>query len=75
MREDLIHIQDNKAVPSGYAKTITEFKNLTVEELAFIYFIEDHKSPFSVYEREQRIIEVKNSIFGEKKKWKPSAEG
>ena len=74
MREDLIHIQDNKAVPSGYAKTITEFKNLTVEELAFIYFIEDHKSPFSVYEREQRIIEVKNSIFGEKKKWKPSAE-
>ena len=49
MREDLIHIQDNKAVPSGYAKTITEFKNLTVEELAFIYFIEDHKSPFSVY--------------------------
>ena len=32
----------------------------------------DHKSPFAVYEWDQRNIEVKNSIFGEKKKWKPS---
>tara|TARA_R100000008_G_C3529249_1_gene138342 strand:- start:179 stop:694 length:516 start_codon:yes stop_codon:yes gene_type:complete len=74
MREDLIHIKDNKAVPSGYAKTIAEFKNLTVEELAFIYFVEDHRSPFSVYEKDQRITEVKNSIFGEKKKWIPSTK-
>ena len=74
MREDLIHIKDNKAVPSGYAKTIAEFKNLTVEELAFIYFVEDHRSPFSVYEKDQRITEVKNSIFGEKKKWTPSTK-
>jgi hypothetical protein len=34
----------------------------------------DHKSPFSVYEWDQRIIEVKNSIFGENKKWKPSSK-
>ena len=32
----------------------------------------DHKSPFAVYEWDQRNIEVKNSIFGEKKKWTPS---
>ena len=74
MKDELIHIVDNKAAPSAYAKTVLEFKDLATEELAFIYFMEDHKSPFSVYGREQRIIEVKNSIFGEKKKWKPSAK-
>ena len=72
LNDELIHIVDNKAAPSAYAKTVLEFKDLATEELAFIYFMEDHKSPFSVYGREQRIIEVKNSIFGEKKKWKPS---
>ena len=71
---ELIYIADNKATPSSYAKTILDFKDLDTKELAFIYFIEDHRSPFSVYEREQRIIEVKNSIFGEKIKWQPSAK-
>tara|TARA_R100001198_G_scaffold90585_1_gene67966 strand:+ start:409 stop:930 length:522 start_codon:yes stop_codon:yes gene_type:complete len=74
LKDDLIHIKDNRAVPSAYSKTISEFKNLKTEELAFIYFVEDHKSPFSVYERDQRIIEVKNSIFGEKSKWTPSTK-
>jgi len=72
MRHDLIHIIDNKATPSAYALTIIEFKILNPDELAFVYFMIDHRSPFSVYEWEQRIIEVKNSIFGDKKKWKPS---
>ena len=72
MGDDLIHIVDNNIVPSVYSKTIQEFKDLNTEELAFIYFTVDHRSPFSVYEWEQRIIEVKNSIFGEKKKWTPS---
>ena len=72
MRHDLIHIVDNVAVPTAYTKTITEFKDLSPEELAFVYFTVDHRSPFSVYEWEQRIIEVKNSIFGENKKWKAS---
>ena len=72
LSNELIYIVDNKATPSSYSKTILEFKDLSVEELAFIYFIEDHKSPFSVYERDQRTIEVKNSIFGEKNKWVPS---
>ncbi len=72
MREDLIYINDGKAIPSSYTTTILEFKGLTATELAFVYFMVDHKSPFSVYEWDQRIIEVKNSIFGEKKKWYPS---
>ena len=72
MKNDLIYINDNKAIPSSYAMTILEFKNLSTEELAFVYFMIDHRSPFSVYEWEQRLIEVKNSIFGEKNKWKPS---
>tara|TARA_Y100001963_G_scaffold115377_1_gene160181 strand:+ start:279 stop:794 length:516 start_codon:yes stop_codon:yes gene_type:complete len=74
MKHDLIHIVDNVAVPSVYAKTIKEFEELKAEELAFVYFTVDHRSPFSVYEWNQRVIEVKNSIFGEKKKWTPSVK-
>ena len=74
MRHDLIHVVDNVAVLSAYSKTVKEFKDLKAEELAFVYFNVDHRSPFSVYEWDQRIIEVKNSIFGEKNKWKPSAK-
>jgi len=72
MQHDLIYIKDNQAVPSSYTMTILEFKKLSTEELSFVYFMVDHRSPFSVYEWDQRIIEVKNSIFGEKKKWSPS---
>ena len=75
LRDDLIHIVNNKAVLSGYALTIIEFKTLTVQELAFVYFTMDHKSPFSVYEWEQRVIEVKNSIFGHDNTFKPSSKG
>tara|TARA_R100000808_G_scaffold23431_1_gene52008 strand:+ start:560 stop:1081 length:522 start_codon:yes stop_codon:yes gene_type:complete len=74
LKDDLLHINDNKAVPSSYALTIKEFKNLSIDELAFVYFMVDHRSPFSVYEWEQRNIEVKNSIFGEKSKFKPSTK-
>ena len=74
MREDLIYIDDGKAIPSAYAITILEFKGLTTIELAFVYFMVDHRSPFSVYEWDQRSIEVINSIFGDKKKWSPSVK-
>tara|TARA_R110001592_G_scaffold129419_3_gene341938 strand:+ start:8067 stop:8582 length:516 start_codon:yes stop_codon:yes gene_type:complete len=74
MRDDLIYINDNIAIPSPYALTITEFKGLSTSELAFVYFMVDHKSPFSIYEWEQRVSEVKNSIFGDKKKWTASKE-
>ena len=72
MRHDLINIVDNVASPTAYTLTIKEFKDLSVEELSFVYFMVDHSSPFAIYEWDQREIEVKNSIFGEKKKWKPS---
>ena len=74
MTNNLIYIEDNKVILSVYATTILEFKSLQPEELSFVYFMVDHKSPFSVYDWDQRIIEVKNSIFGEKKKWKPSVK-
>ena len=74
LSDNLIHIKDNKAIPSAYTLTVKEFKSLTGEELAFVYFMIDHRSPFSVYEWKQRTIEVKNSIFGEKKKWSPSSK-
>ena len=74
LNTDLIYINDNKAVPSAYALTILEFKELSTTELAFVYFMIDYRSPFSIYEEDQRIIEVKNSIFGEKKKWIPSTK-
>ena len=74
MREDLIHIDSGKAIPSAYSTTILEFKGLSALELSFVYFMVDHRSPFSIYEWDQRSIEVINSIFGEKKKWVPSAK-
>ena len=74
MKTELIYIDNGKAVPSSYALTILEFKELSTIELSFVYFMVDHKSPFSIYEWDQRIIEVKNSIFDEKKKWTPSAK-
>jgi len=74
MIQDLIHIDNNKTILSAYALSILEFKSLTAEELSFVYFIVDHRSPFAVYEWKQRIIEVKNSIFGEKNKFKPSSK-
>lgn len=72
LNNDLIYIDNDKAIPSAYSLTILEFKDLTLEELSFVYFMVDHRSPFSVYEWKQRSIEVKTSIFGEKKKWTPS---
>ena len=57
LKDDLIHINNNKGIPSAYALSIKEFKDLTVKELAFIYFTIDHRSPFSIYEWDQRIIE------------------
>tara|TARA_R100000900_G_scaffold105333_3_gene81775 strand:+ start:1505 stop:2026 length:522 start_codon:yes stop_codon:yes gene_type:complete len=73
-QDDLIYIKDNRAIPTAYAKQIIEFKKLSASELAFVYFMVDHRSPFAVYGWEQRIIEVKNSIFGEKNKFTPSAK-
>ena len=34
MKDELIHIVDNKGIPSSYALSIKEFKDLKVDELA-----------------------------------------
>lgn len=74
LKNDLLIINDNVAVPSAYALTILEFKQLNSKELAFVYFMVDHRSPFSVYEWDQRILEVQTSIFDNKNKWKVSSK-
>ena len=74
LKDDLLYINDNKVVPSAYILTIKEFKDLSINELSFVYCMSDHRSPFAVYEWEQRIIEAKKSIFGEKNKFKPSTK-
>ena len=56
LKDDLIHIVDGKAVPSSYSLTIQEFQGLKTEELGYVYFMVDHRSPFSVYEWAQREI-------------------
>jgi hypothetical protein len=74
LKNDLLIINDNVAVPSAYALTILEFKQLNSKELAFVYFMVDHRSPFSVYEWDQRILEVQTSIFDNINKWKVSSK-
>ena len=58
LAQDLITIVDNKAVASVYTKSIKEFKSLSEKDLAYIYFMADYRSPFSVYDWEQRKVEV-----------------
>ena len=77
---ELLIIKDNVAVPSPYVLTVTEFaelvkrgKDKAVKELAYIFFMCDHHSPFSVYDEDKRCEEVKLSVFGESK-WKADSK-
>ena len=73
LQDDLLYIKEGNIVyPSPYTCTILEFKDLTSKELAFVYFMTDHRSAYSVYEWDQREIEVKTSVFGDTSKWSPS---
>jgi len=73
LQDDLLYVKEGNIVhASPYARTVLEFKDLKTKELAFVYFMVDHRSPYAVYEWEQRVEEVKISIFGLEKKWKPS---
>jgi len=78
---DLLTISDNVAVPSPYVLKIEEFSKLvnrdkskgkdkSTKELAYVYFVCDHNSPFAVYDEDRRPSEVKLSVFGESK-WAP----
>ena len=72
INKELLEIVDNKGVPSPYTKTIKEFKNLDYKCLAYVYFMVDYRSPYSVYEYTERKQEIINSIFD--KKWNPTSE-
>jgi uncharacterized protein YfkK (UPF0435 family) len=69
---ELLTISDNKVIPSAYTLTIPEFKNISLLELAYVYYMCDHKSPFSVYEEDRRSEEVSKSVF--KKTYKISSK-
>jgi|TARA_R110002012_G_scaffold321747_1_gene551176 hypothetical protein len=51
---DLITVSNNVVIPSTYALTINEFKGLKGQELSAIYFYADHRSPYAVYDEEER---------------------
>ena len=60
---ELLEIVDNVAVPSPYAKSILEFKDLNAKELAYVYFMCDHRSPYAVYDLEARHDEVTLGVY------------
>ena len=70
LNKDLLEIVNNQGVPTPYTKTIKEFKELDSKSLAYVYFMVDYRSPYSVYEYAERQLEIKNSIFD--KKWSPT---
>lgn len=77
---ELLTINDNVAIPSPYVLTVLEFKALVnrgakdkaAKELAYVFFMCDHKSPYAMYADDQRKTEVKESVFG-KNKWEPDS--
>ena len=70
---DLLTVSNYIVIPDSYTLTIKEFKDLIerdkskkkekgIKELAYIYYMCDHNSPFSVYEEEERHEEVLKSL-------------
>lgn len=70
----LLELVEGKAVPSAYAMTIDAFKGLKVEELSYIFFMLDPKSPYSQYEKKMRHDTVVEDLFPAKKTFKPSTK-
>ena len=52
---------NNVVVPSAYALTINEFKGRT-SELGAVYFYTDHRSPYAVYEEEERQARISQDL-------------
>ena len=69
---DLITVSNNVVVPSAYALTINEFKGLKAQELGAVYFYTDHRSPYSVYEEEDRMSKIGQDL---KVKFTPKVKG
>ena len=71
---ELLTVSDNKVIPSAYTISIKEFAKIAKrkkgpKELAYVYHMCDHNSPFAVYDTEIREAEVASSIFDID--WKP----
>ena len=60
--KDLLTITENKVIPSAYALSIPEFKQLKPSELAFVYFFTDHDSPYAPYEDEERVDKLEEDL-------------
>ena len=69
---DLITVSNNVVVPSAYALTIKEFKGLKAQELGAVYFYTDHRSPYAVYEEEERMSKISTDL---KVKFTPKVQG
>lgn len=69
---DLITVSSNVIVPSTYALTINEFKSLKGQELGAVYFYADHRSPYAVYEEEERGNRISQDL---KVKFTPKVRG
>jgi hypothetical protein len=71
---ELLTVSDNKVIPSAYTISIKEFAKIAKrkkgpKELAYVYHMCDHNSPFAVYDLETREAEIASSIFDID--WKP----
>ena len=69
---DLITVSNNVVVPSAYARTINEFKGLKGQELGAVYFYADHRSPYAVYDSEERVGKISQDL---KVKFSPKVKG
>tara|TARA_R100001126_G_C4784572_1_gene128793 strand:+ start:83 stop:580 length:498 start_codon:yes stop_codon:yes gene_type:complete len=69
---DLITVSNNVVVPSAYALTVNEFKSLKAQELGAVYFYTDHRSPYAVYEEEDRLARISQDL---KVKFTPKVKG
>ena len=59
---DLITVSKNVVIPSVYALTIPEFKGLSSSELSAVYFYCDHESPYTVYDKGDRMKRIEKDL-------------
>tara|TARA_R110002096_G_scaffold269996_2_gene463893 strand:+ start:6101 stop:6595 length:495 start_codon:yes stop_codon:yes gene_type:complete len=60
--KDLIIVSKNVIIPSVYALAIPEFKALKTSELGAVYFYADHDSPYSVYDKGERLKRIEKDL-------------
>jgi hypothetical protein len=60
--KDLITISKNVVLPSAYALTIPEFKDLSSKELSAVYFYADYESPYAVHNKGDRIKKIEKDL-------------